>query len=65
MIVKGYLKKHPQNVGEDLIIISGEIGCIVVGELESIKQIIKNLKPNEYYLEPLIEVDTYKNILLK
>lgn len=50
-IVKCYLRNTPKQVADELIMVSGNVGCIVVGEYEKIKPLISSLKKDDYYLE--------------
>ena len=50
-IVKCYFRNTPKQVADDLIMISGNIGCLVIGEYKKIKPLISNLKKDDYYLE--------------
>lgn len=50
-IVKCYFKNTPKYVPDNLIMISGNVGCLVVGEYEEIKELTNNISKEEYYLE--------------
>jgi 2,3,4,5-tetrahydropyridine-2-carboxylate N-succinyltransferase len=50
-IVKCYFRNTPKQVADNLIMVSGNIGCLVIGEYEKIKPLISNLKKDDYHLE--------------
>ena len=58
-IVKCYFKHTPKYVPDELIMIAGYIGCIVIGPYNEIEKIIRNLSEEEYY----IEYDTVNKLL--
>ena len=43
-IVKCYFRNTPKQVADDLIMIAGNVGCLVIGEYEKIKPLISKLK---------------------
>lgn len=50
-IVKCYFRSIPKYVPDDLILVSGNVGCLVVGEYQYVKELISNIPKEEYYLE--------------
>ncbi len=55
-IIKCYLKNHPQNIPDDVLLIAGNIGSIIIGKYESIISIIEKMDSKDYYLELLREL---------
>lgn len=54
-IIKCYLKNHPKNIPDDVLLIAGNIGSIIIGKYESIISIIEKMDSKDYYLELLRE----------
>lgn len=52
-VLKCYFRNHPKTIPNDVILIAGHIGSIVIGSYESIKPIIDKMNDSDYYLEEL------------
>lgn len=65
-IVKCYFRNAPKYVPEELIMIAGKVGCMVIGPYDKLEKIIKNLNQDDYYIDydtvnKLVEYPSYIN----